>query len=164
MPQSGWPFAFVACSPARKISTANAAEPRAYEAEVFNFLLAKKTSLGINSISKFKALLVDGALELEDGRRLAVEIKFRMNWMKACQAEWQFRNFLKRDAAREFGVSGGLVFFADFTGGWDKKAALTRCEDGWNRWYSGHHEVNGLRLDLQRLRGGELDGYPEASP
>ncbi len=146
------------------IGAANAAEPRAYEAEVFNFLLANKKCLGINSIFKFKALLVDGALELVDGQRLAVEVKFRMNWMKACQAEWQFRNFLKRDAAREVRLSGGLVFFAEFTGDWNKKAALKRCEDGWNRWYSGHHEVNGLRLDLLRLRGGELEGYPEASP
>jgi hypothetical protein len=141
-----------------------ATEPRAYEADVFNLLLTNRRRLGINRVFTFKALLVDGALELVGGDRLAVEVKFRMNWAKACQAEWQFRNFLKRDVARELGVRGGFVFFAEFTGDWNKKAPRKRCEDGWNRWYTGHHEVDGLRLDLLRLRGGELQAYPQANP
>jgi hypothetical protein len=39
-----------------------------YEAEVFNFLLANKEALGIKSVMKFRALLVDGAIELLDGK------------------------------------------------------------------------------------------------
>src|ERR1700682_3284505 len=66
-----------------------------YEAEVFNYLVANKKALGIKTITKFTALLVDGAVELVCGKRLSVEVKFRMNWEKACQAEWQFRNFLR---------------------------------------------------------------------
>jgi len=54
----------------------------------FNFLLANKVSLGIKAVLKFTALLLDGAVELVDGRRLAVEIKYRMNWEKACVAGW----------------------------------------------------------------------------
>src|SRR5262245_6325484 len=65
-----------------------------YEADVFNFLLAHKEPLGIKAVMKFSALFVDGAVELIDGKRLTVEVKFRMNWEKACQAEWQFRTFM----------------------------------------------------------------------
>jgi hypothetical protein len=36
---------------------------------------------------RFKNSLVDGELVLSDGTRLPIEIKWRMNWMKACQAE-----------------------------------------------------------------------------
>src|SRR5207245_866372 len=71
-----------------------------YEANVFNFLLANKEPLGIKAVMKFTALLVDGAVELVDGKRLTVEVKFRMNWEKACQAEWQFRTFMKRPRGR----------------------------------------------------------------
>src|SRR5262245_18408826 len=77
-----------------------------YEADVFNFLFANRERLGIRSVMKFTALLVDGAVELTDGRRLTVEVKFRMNWEKACQAEWQFRTFLKRTERRPFPVDG----------------------------------------------------------
>ncbi|HEY2909669.1 MAG TPA: hypothetical protein VGI99_05460, partial [Gemmataceae bacterium] len=78
-----------------------------YEARVFNFLLANKESLGIKAVMKFTALLLDGAVELVDGRRLAVEIKYRMNWEKACVAGWQFRRFMKNAHDRPFPVDGG---------------------------------------------------------
>jgi hypothetical protein len=80
-----------------------------YEADVFNFLLANKESLGIKVVMKFAALLVDGAVELIDGRRFTVEVKFRMNWEKACQAEWQFRTFVKQTDVRPFPVDGGIA-------------------------------------------------------
>src|SRR5262245_13315783 len=80
-----------------------------HEAEVFNFLFAKEEGFGIRSGMRFAALLVDGAVELEDGRRLAVEIKLRMNWVKACQAEWQYRTFLKRKERQPFPVVGAVV-------------------------------------------------------
>src|SRR5579885_2804322 len=63
-----------------------------YEAEVFNFLLENKKCLGIKAVLTFKNLLVDGAIVLANDKRLAIEIKLRMNWEKACQAEWEFRN------------------------------------------------------------------------
>jgi len=143
------------------IRVANAAEPRAYEAEVFNFLLANKKCLGINSIFKFKALLVDGALELVDGQRLAVEVKFRMNWEKACQAEWQFRHFLKRHKAIAGPVNGGLVFFEEFSGDW-KRYGGRLLENGWNNWYRSYSEVDGFRVDLLRLCMGKLESFPLA--
>jgi hypothetical protein len=133
-----------------------------YESAVFNFLLANKELLGIKAVMRFTALLVDGAVELIDGRRLTVEVKFRMNWEKACQAEWQFRNFMKRAELRPFLVDGGIVVFEEFSGDWSRQSACRLLENGWSHWYRGHSHVDGLRLDLLRLRSEKLEGFPIA--
>lgn len=133
-----------------------------YEAEVFNFLLVNKEPLGIKAVMKFTALLLDGAVELVDGRRLAVEIKFRMNWEKACVAGWQFRTFLHNTDDRPFPVDGGIVIFEEFSGDWNRQAACRLLENGWSHWYRGHADVDGLRVNLLRLRGGKLEAFPIA--
>jgi hypothetical protein len=135
---------------------------RAYEDEVFNFLLANREPLGFANVLAFGSLLIDGAVEFADGRRLALEIKYRMNWEKACQAELQFRNFLKRKEAKQGPVVGGLVLFEEFSADWKRKPASRTLENGWNFWYEGHCEVEGLPLHLARLRGGQLEVYPPA--
>src|SRR4051794_15729737 len=76
---------------ARQDCPVGAKPDRKYEYEVFNFLLDNKDTLGIETVLKFKNLRVDGAILLngrkrEDRKRLAIEIKLRMNWLKACQA------------------------------------------------------------------------------
>jgi len=133
-----------------------------YETGVFNLLFAKCDTLGIKNVMKFKALLVDGALELVDGRRLAVEIKYRMNWEKACQAEYQFRNFLKRKQRMPFAVNGGLVFFNQFSGDWKKQSHRADFENGWIYWYVNHAEVDDLPLHLLRLQlpEGIIESFP----
>jgi hypothetical protein len=130
-----------------------------YEARVFNFLLDNRELLGVKTIMRFSALLVDGAVELTDGKRLTVEIKYRMNWAKACQAEYQFRNYLKRHS-KVYQVDGGLVFFEEFSADWERQAACRSAQNGWMNWYIGHSDVNGLRLDLLRLCNGKLEGFP----
>ena len=109
---------------------------------------------------KFSALLVDGALELADERRLAVEIKSRMSWSEACVAEHEFRNFLKRTERRPFPVDGGIVFFGECSGHWSERPASQLIENGWNNWYRSHREVEGFRFDLLRLCSGKLEGFP----
>lgn len=135
-----------------------------YEADVFNFLLANKERLGIKAVMKFTALLVDGAVELIDGRRLAVEVKFRMNWEKACQAEWEFRTFMRRIDVKPFDVAGGIVVFEEFSGDWNRRAASRLWENGWSHWYRGHADVDGCRVDLLRLRAELLQDFPIATP
>jgi hypothetical protein len=132
-----------------------------YEAAVFNFLLNNREVLGIKSVSKYTALLVDGAVELIDGRRLTIEIKFRMNWTKACQAEYQFRNFLKRHAYAH-PATGGIVFFEEFSGDWDRQPKCRHWKNGWNHWYQSHSEVDGFHVDLLRLQKDKLEGFPLA--
>jgi hypothetical protein len=67
--------------PAKGTETA----PHAFEIAVFNFLLAQKQSLGISAVWRCRNVRVDGLLDLDDGRRIALEIKYAMNWEKACQ-------------------------------------------------------------------------------
>jgi len=80
--------------------------------------------------------------------------------LKACQAEWEFRRFLKRTDQRPFSVDGGIVFFEEFSGDWKRKAEGRSFENGWSHWYRGHSEVEGLRVDLLRLCAGKLDAFP----
>jgi hypothetical protein len=70
--------------------------------------LEKLHALGIQTALKFTNLKVDGAIVLVDGRRLAVEIKYRMNWTKACKAESEFRRFLQISEATTHPVSGAV--------------------------------------------------------
>jgi hypothetical protein len=127
-----------------------------FEAMVLNFLLDHRDQLGIQRIERFSNLLLDGAVVLTDERRLGVEVKYRMNWMKACQAEWQFRTFVHRGHTTVAPISGGLVFFEEFTGDW--RGA------GWRNWYLGHAEADGLRLDLLRLKNDRLETAPAFDP
>jgi hypothetical protein len=137
-----------------------------YEAAVFNFLLANKEELAIKDVVKFTALLLDGGVALLEDERLTVEVKYRMNWEKACQAEWQFRTFLKRTDAKPFSADGGIVIFEEFSSDWGRIADCRFLENGWSHWYRGHSEVDGLRLHLLRLRfregPGKLEGFPIA--
>jgi len=55
---------------------------------------------------------------------------------------------------------GGLVVFEDFSADWKKKAKKRPLQNGWYRWYQGHHEADGLRLDLVRFRDGKLCWEP----
>jgi hypothetical protein len=133
-----------------------------YEDEVFNFLLANKDSLGIKSVIRFFNLRVDGAIDLLDNRRLTFEVKYRMNWGKACIAEFQFKYFLNTDEAKAKPVSGGLVFFEEFTGDWQRKDGGRCLENGWIDWYAEHFEVCDKRLDLLRFRNQTLETVDDA--
>jgi hypothetical protein len=96
---------------------------RKYECEVFNYMLDKKHELGINTIYTFKNLGVDGAVLLVDGRRVAVEIKMRMNWKKALESQAEIRRFLMSSHAQTHPVKNAIVFFEQFQGGdWPRKA------------------------------------------
>jgi hypothetical protein len=148
----------------QRLSTASTNEPKLYEVDVFNHLLAHKDALGIRNVFQLKNASADGELELRDGRRVLVEIKYRMNWDKACQAGWQLLESLR--LLEPFRVSpvpyAGLVFFEKFTGDWDRKAASRPLEDGWYYWYAGHHEIReDFSAVLVHLEDGALETYSE---
>src|SRR5262249_37277619 len=137
--------------------------PRKFECEVFNFLLERKDALGIETVFKFTNLCVDGAVLLTDGRRLAVEIKLRMNWTKALQAESELRRFLQTTEAKTHPIAGAIVFFEQFQGaGWERKPRSRLLQNGWNRWYELYCNVEGYRVDLFHLQQGTLEHYSEA--
>jgi hypothetical protein len=134
-----------------------------YEIEAFNFLWDHKDELGIQSVTRFTNLLVDGQILLTDGSRLVIEIKLRMNWLKACQSEWQFRHFLKRFKKDEDTnlVHGSIVFFEEFTGDWNRRKGKAKNVWGWEGWYLFYRDaIAGKRMDLLMLCNEELQGYP----
>jgi hypothetical protein len=51
-----------------------------FEVDVLNYLFENKASLGIETLWKFTAGLIDGAIVLDDGRLVALEMKYAMNW------------------------------------------------------------------------------------
>lgn len=144
------------------LATGAETEPRAFEITVFNFLLEKKDPLGVSAVWRCRNVRVDGLIDLADGRRVALEIKYRMNWEKACQACAQFGWYRTRVEATEKPLSGGLVVFEAFTGDWARRKATWLLQNGWSFFYMDHREVEGLRVDLVRLRDGIFETFPSA--
>jgi hypothetical protein len=132
-----------------------------YEVEVFNFLFDNKAELGIKSVIKFTNLVLDGQVVLTTGARLGVEVKLRMNWLKQCQSEWEFRHFLTTPEASTNPVDGAIVFFEEFSGDWGRKAKKAKNLWGWEAWYLYSWDcIKGKPMTLLRLCNGELQGYP----
>jgi hypothetical protein len=128
---------------------------------VFNFLLKNRARLGIKDITRFKNRLVDGELVLSDGTRLPVEVKWRMHWLKACQAEWQIRHFLRAaNEEKPLHGRGGIVVFEEFSADWARQIGSRALENGWSHWYVFHAHLDGIRVDLLRFRRGKLHGFP----
>lgn len=142
-----------------------------YEAWVFDFLHKNKLRLGISRVVRFAAAVLDGALELSDGNLfVGIEIKYRMNWEKACGAEWQFRNYMRRHAESMGSLNGGIVIFEEFSGDWNRRQGDRILENGWSHWYRGHSQIyDDFHLSLLRLEMGgpaspdrELVGFHDA--
>jgi hypothetical protein len=130
----------------------------AYEKAVFNALFDNMATLRISSVWRCRNSRIDGLLDLEDGRRLAVEVKYRMNWEKACQTEAQFRWFVKR-VPHERPLDAAVVVFEEFSADWARMSSSRLLQNGWNYWYMEHHEVEGLRVDLVRYRAGVFESF-----
>lgn len=68
------------------LATGAETEPHAFEIAVMNFFLAHQKPLRISALWRCRNVRIDGLIDLDDERRTALEIKYRMNWEKACQA------------------------------------------------------------------------------
>jgi hypothetical protein len=135
-----------------------------YEDEVFNSLFEKMKTLGISHVFRFRNMTIDGGIELEDRRFVAIEVKYRINWMKACQVGWQFQQFMKTKGIIKHPVKAGIIIFEEFSGDWARKAHKRSYENGWYHWYSGHYEIKGpytLKVDLLRYVNGRFVPRPE---
>ncbi len=78
-----------------------------------------------------------------------------MNWEKACQACAQVGWFRTRGNP----IDGGIVIFEEFTADWAREKVRWRVEPGWSYFYTDHHRVEGVRVDLLRLRAGKLESF-----
>ena len=81
--------------------------------------------------------------------------------MKACQAEWQIRHFLRvANEEKPSDRRGGIVVFEEFSADWARKSGSRALPNGWSKWYLFHASLDGVRVDLLRFRGGKLHGFP----
>jgi hypothetical protein len=143
------------------VTSTFATAPKQFECRLLSFLVQHRAPLGIARVFRLENLLIDAALTLHDGRFVAVEIKYRMNWLKACQAVWQFGEFKREHEATQHHPVGGIVFFEEFSGDWARRAGHT--ERGWDYWYRGHVALPGdetFRIDLIQFRNDRLEGMP----
>jgi hypothetical protein len=136
--------------------------PAAYQRSVFNALLRDRTMLGIRQVNTCSAVRIDGLVDLDDGRRLALEVKYRMNWPKACQACAQIAWFKNYEPMVQYELSGGLVVFEEFSGDWARRKAKWLLENGWNYWLTDHQFAEGLPVRLLRFRDGRFESYEVA--
>jgi len=137
---------------------------RIYETAVFNYLFENKKALGIESVIKFQNLHVDGQIVLVDKRRFVIEVKYRMNWLKQCQAVWEFNQFLSTEESQVNRVNGAIVVFEEFTGDWNKKANKeAKNLWGWEGWYLKVFDCvpeKPMHL-IWWCEGAEPQGYPD---
>jgi hypothetical protein len=125
---------------------------------VFDFLFENRLALGVDRIYRLKNQRMDGELHLADGDVVAFEVKYRMNWAKACQAGFQFRRYIEFNAKSDapLAVTAGVVFFEEFSGGWQKRWKSRPEELGWVAWYHSHRSVSELPFHLVRLRNRQM--------
>ncbi len=131
-----------------------------FEARVFRFLVRNHRALGLREVHRFKNQMIDGALVLTTGARVALEIKYRVGWDTACRSHWQIETFL---AARPRGrrpYPYGVVIFGAFGGDW-ARARHGRAV-GWDHWYRGYASLRGrsIRIALVQFATGGLRPYP----
>lgn len=134
----------------------------AYERAVLNAFLRDRSTLGIERVNQCRNVRIDGLLDLDDGRRLALEVKYRMNWEKACQACAQVGWFKNYPPTMHYALSGGVVVFEEFSGDWARRKPKWVLENGWNYWLTDHQSIEGLPVHLVRFRHGAFESYDMA--
>jgi hypothetical protein len=78
------------------------------------------------------------------------------------QACAQFGWYRTHVEANEKPLTSGLVVLETFTRDWARRKPNWLLENGWSFFYTDHREVEGLRVDLVRLRNGTLESFPTA--
>lgn len=133
-----------------------------FEIAVFNALLRERSILGIKQVSRCRNVRIDGLLELDGGQRLAVEVKYRMNWEKACQACAQVIWFNNYPPTKQYRLDAAIVVFEEFTGDWARRKSSWLLENGWNYWLTDHREADGVPVRLVRFRDDAFESYEMA--
>ncbi len=145
-------------------------QPAKYEASVFQFFDKNMTVFGIKKIFRLENTSIDGYLELESGQTVGVEVKYKMNWDKACVSEFQFKKY-QRIIKNTSNInipkfSASLVIFENFSNDWMKKSEKRNLETGWTYWYNDHFDQQialGYNLYLLQLKGDTLFGLDSTS-
>ena len=131
--------------------------PYEFENRVISFLWDNRRRYEIDELVRFRNSSVDGAIKSKDNN-IPFEIKYRMNWLKACQAIWQFNQF-RRLSSTPF--STGIVFFRSFSADWTRSPRSSTIPNGWRNWYSDHATSERFTVHLVRLEDARLETYKD---
>lgn len=132
--------------------------PYEFEKRVITFLWDSRERYQIDELIRFQNSSVDGSIKAQ-GITIPFEIKYRMNWLKACQAMWQFKQF--RTLSPDTAFDTGLVFFHSFSADWARSPVASPIPNGWRNWYSDHARSETMTVHLVRLEDGHLETYKE---
>lgn len=125
-----------------------------FQAAVLWHLFRHRRQLKLVEVWSFRYAMIDGAIVDASGDAMAVEVKLRMNWTKACQAGWQIDYFFNRKWQWKEGTNwprprrwvGGLVICGEFQGsGWDLHPRGLEWCLGWDRWFQEHDRLRDSR-------------------
>ncbi len=130
---------------------------------MFRFLVTYHQELGLREVHCLQNQLIDGALVLTNGARVALEVKYRLGWDTACRSNWQIEWFLRRHARERSRYRFGLVIFGAFSGDWAR--ARHGMAAGWDHWYRGHVGFHGpaIQIGLAQFVNDELLPYHRAA-
>jgi len=121
----------------RDVRAAGRSTTDRFEAQVFRFLVIYQRQLGLREVRRFKNQLIDGALVLTNGTRVALEVKYQLGWDTACRSNWQIEWFLRRHPRERSHYRYGLVIFGAFGGDWRTVRVRHARAAGWDHWYRG---------------------------
>ena len=116
-------------------SKAYKAEYKKFERKVFIHLFDNRGRYGIDKIYVFRNMVVDGAVKLESGKVILLEIKFVLNWLADCNARIEFHRFLREKRVQDYftqhiskeAPEEAWIVFDHFSGDWQRK--------GWDNFY-----------------------------
>ena len=135
-----------------------------FEKDVFTFLFKNKSKLGIDKLFRIYNCRIDGALKLRDRSEFVLlEIKYRLNWFKACNARIEFQlfnnhfvnklTFIDRNE-----IHSGLIIFEEFSGDWKKQAKKRKRKNGWYLFYEEENflKSNDFKIDIGQFKDNKL--------
>ena len=143
------------CTPVDSIPLLDRKNPaKGYEDDVLRYLIDKKVELGIEQVYRYANSSLDGRVKLKDGRLIDIEVKYRMDWLKACQASWQFNHLMKERNDKFGAATNGIIFFEEFSGDWADMEKTHTIEKGWIHWYVDYYNRGEININLIQLQNG----------
>ena len=108
----------------------------------------------------FQNMRVDGAIELENGNMILIEVKFALNWKNSCNARIEIQRFNKNQKISGYFngkfpsklVSGALIVFNRFSGDWNRQRGDSNKEMGWFSFYEEECEIDFPCIPLHIVR------------
>ena len=148
------------------LSTEEFKAPQRFEHKVFNYLLNNKSTLKIKGIYKLNNSRIDGLIEFENGELSMLEVKYRLSWIKCCNARIEFENFMRRETYNHHKIklhnppTSGIIIFENFDGDWNRKTIDKEVANGWTKFYEEqkHFEKSkSMKIDIVQLKENKLE-------